>query len=56
MAGGRRGGDLDIGLYKDVVAIGSVGEHGSKVEVGWKRRASREDGPPELLGGVGEEG
>ena len=46
---------MNLGLSRNIIKIGSVGEHGSRVEVGWKRRAPGEDGTPELLGGVGKE-
>ena len=55
MARGRRGSSLNFGLVRNVVEIGGVGEHGSRVNVGSERRASREDGTPKMLGGMGKE-
>ena len=46
---------MNFGLAENVIEIGGVGEHGSRVKVGWERRAPREDGTPELLGGMGKE-
>ena len=55
VAGGRRGSNLNFGLAGNVIEIGGVGEHGSRVKVGWEKGTSREDGTPEKLGGMGEE-
>ena len=55
VAGERRGSNMNFGLVKNVIEIGGVGKHGSRVKVGWERRASREDCTLEMLGGMGKE-
>jgi len=49
VAGGGRGGDLDLGLSRNIIEIAGVREHGGRVEVRRKRGASGEDDTPKLL-------
>jgi len=44
-----------LGLPENIIKVGSVREHGCRVEVRWKRGASGKDGTPELFRGVGKE-
>ena len=52
VAGRGRGGDLDLGLARNIIELGCVTEHGGRVEVRRKRGAPGEDGTPEFLGGM----
>ena len=46
---------MNLGLPWNIIKVGSVREHGCRVEVRWKRGASRNDGITELFRGVGKE-
>ena len=46
---------MHLGLPGNIIKVGSVREHGCRVEVRWKRGASRKDGMPELFREVGKE-
>ena len=46
---------MNFVLAENVIEIGGVGKHGSRVKVGWERGAPREDVMPKMLGGMGKE-
>ena len=46
---------MNLGLLRNIIKVGSVREHGRRVEFRWKRGASGKDGTPELFKGVGKE-
>lgn len=46
---------MNLGLPRNIIKVGSVREHGGRVEVKWKRGASGKDGMPKLFRGVGKE-
>ena len=46
---------MNLSLPGNIIKVGSVREHGCRVEVMWKRGASGKDGTPELFRGVGKE-
>ena len=37
---------MNLGLPGNIIKVGSVREHGCRIEVRWKREASRKDGTP----------
>ena len=47
--------NMNLGMPKNIIKVGSVREHGCRVEVKWKREALGNDGMPELFRGVGKE-
>jgi hypothetical protein len=46
---------MDLGLPGNIIKVGGVREHGRWIKVGWEGGVSREDGTPELSGGVSKE-
>lgn len=46
---------MNLALPWNIIKVGSVREHGCRVEVRWKRGALGKDGMPELFRGVGKE-
>ena len=47
---------MNVGLAENVIEVGGVDKHRSRVKVGRERGASGEDGTPEVFGGMGKEG